>query len=439
MAVAAQAGARVRAARERLGLRQAELARRAGISAAYLNLIEHDRRRIGADLLARIGAVLGVEPESLAEAGVSARVEDMRLAAAAMPQAGAEADRAEDLAGRYPGWAALVQAQARRIGQLDRLVEALADRIGQDTHLSQALHEVLSAAASVRSTAAILAEGEDIAPEWRRRFHANLHEDSERLVAGAEALVAYLDAGEAAAAGVAAAPLEELEDWLAARGWHLPELEPGGPGPAALADGIARMASGAARRLAADWVNEAARDAARMPAAAYRAALAEAGGDPLRAGARFGAGGVAAMRRVAMLPGAAEGLVICDASGAILIRKGMAGFPMPRGGGACPLWPLYAALGRPMQPVEALGEVPGLIPRRFRLRAYCEAWHPDGFGGAELRRAAMLISPEGGEGGVLRLGGACRVCPRDGCAARREPSILSTAAAASAAARAGLG
>ncbi|HRA19993.1 MAG TPA: XRE family transcriptional regulator, partial [Anaerolineae bacterium] len=64
--------------------------------------------------------------------------------------------------------------------------------MSHDPHLSASLHEVLSAVSSVRSTAAILADTEDIEPEWRERFHRNLHEDSERLAAGAEALVAYL-------------------------------------------------------------------------------------------------------------------------------------------------------------------------------------------------------------------------------------------------------
>ncbi|MFN3972350.1 MAG: short-chain fatty acyl-CoA regulator family protein [Gemmobacter sp.] len=439
MMAVALTGARVRAVRERQGLRQADLARRAGISAAYLNLIEHDRRRIGDALLLRLATALEVEAAALADGGAAARVEELRAAAAMVGQAPAEVDRTEEMAGRFPGWAELIAAQARRIGQLDRVVSALSDRIGHDPHLSAAVHEVLSAATSVRSTAAILAEGE-VAPDWRRRFHANLHQDSERLAAGAEALVAYLEAAEGAETGAAVDPQEEVEDWLAARGWHLAEVEPGGPGAAALAPGIGRLATGAARALARDWAAQAAADAAAMPLEPLRAALDAAGGDPLRVAARFGVGGVAAMRRIATRPGAGEGLVICDASGAALIRKGIAGFPMPRGGGACPLWPLYAALGRPMVPVEAVAEVPGMVPQRFRVRAICEVAHPQGFGGIELRRAAMLIAPDKGPAGpVLPVGGACRICPREGCEARREPSILSAVGAASAAARAGQG
>jgi predicted transcriptional regulator len=44
---------------------QAELARRLGISASYLNLIEHNRRAFGADLLVRLAGVLPVDLRAL--------------------------------------------------------------------------------------------------------------------------------------------------------------------------------------------------------------------------------------------------------------------------------------------------------------------------------------------------------------------------------------
>lgn len=417
MAVAVLAGARVRERRLALGLRQADVARAAGISGSYLNLIEHDRRRIGAEVLGRLARVLEVPVVALTGTGEAALVDELR-AVAAVAGGAAEVERAGELLGRFPGWAALIAAQARKVGQLERAVEALNDRIGHDPHLSQALHEVLSSASSVRSTAAILAETEDIEADWRARFHANLQADSLRLVAGTEALVAYLDTVEAAEAqGVA--PLEEVEDWLAGQGWHLAALEPGGGGVAALDFG--GLASGAARSLARDWVVQAAADAAAMPLAA----VAACGGDPVVLARSCGAGVLAAMRRLAMRPGAPQGFVLCDGSGAILLRKPVAGFAMPRGGAACPLWPLYAALARPGTPVAATGAMPGPVPRLFALRAWCEASHPAGFGGPEVRQAGMLIAPLEGDGPALALGGSCRICPRADCPARREPSILS--------------
>ena len=431
MAVTVLAGARVRERRLALGLRQADVARSVGISGSYLNLIEHDRRRIGAEVLDRLAAVLEVSAAALTGTGDAALVEELRAAALASGSGAAgsgaagaaEVDRAAEMLGRFPGWAAMIAGQARKVAQLERAVEVLNDRIGHDPHLSQALHEVLSSASSVRSTAAILAETEDIDATWRARFHANLHQDSERLVAGTEALVAYLDSVEAAEAqGVD--PLEEVEGWLAGMGWHLAALEPGGGGVAAL--DLSGLASGAARVLARDWVVQAAADADAMPMAAVEGC----GGDPVRLAQDCGVGVLAAMRRLALRPGSDVGFVLCDGAGAILLRKPVPGFAMPRAGAACALWPLFAALSRPGTPVTALGEMPGPGLRRFGLRAWCEATYPAGFGGPEVRRAGMLIAAATEAGEALALGGTCRICPRGTCPARREPSILSDIAPA---------
>ncbi len=82
------------------------------------------------------------------------------------------------------------------------------------------------------------------------------------------------------------------------------------------------------------------------------------------------------MRRLAVLPSLGLGLVICDGSGTLTFRKSAPGFPLPRFGAACPLWPLYAALGRPQQPVEATVEVAGQDRRPFRVQAWCDTCDP---------------------------------------------------------------
>ncbi len=428
MAITALTGTRLRERRLALGLRQADLSRQAGISPSYLNLIEHNRRKVTPEVLARLAAALGLEAEALAGGAGQALAEDLRAAAAGLPGAAAELDRLEDFAGRFPGWAAVTAGLQARAGQLERAVEALNDRMTHDPHLSAALHELLSALTSVRATAEILAETGDLDPGLQARFHRNLHLDSERLAGGAEALVAYLDGtggtGAAREQGLAA-PQEEVEDWLAAQGWHLTALETGDPaGLAALEEGVAGLASSAARELARAHLAQAAADAAALPLAPFAAALKE-GPDPARLAAHFGTDVIRAMRRMALMPGAEAGFVSCDASGTLTFRKPCLGFPLPRFGAACPLWPLYAALGRPMQPVRAQVQTPGPSGARFTALAFCQPRLAGGFAGPELREAAMLILPDPGpvQPGVLGIGSTCRICPRPDCPARREPTI----------------
>lgn len=411
-----------------LGQRQADVARAAGISASYLNLIEHNRRRISPEVLARLADVLGTDSAALAQGAEGILAVDLRDAAAGAAGARPEVERIEDLIGRFPGWAELLAGQHRRLGRLERSVAALSDRMAHDPHLSAALHELLSVVSAVRSTAAILAETEAIDPAWRARFHANLHADAERLATGAEALVAYLDeSGDNEEPGIAA-PQEELEAWLVGHDWTLAGLEPGAAPEArsALLAECGGMASGAARQMARDWLAQAVADAAAVPMADLIAAVARSGLDPVLLARQFGADVMAVFRRLALMPGAKLGVVICDASGTMIFRKPLDGFALPRFGAACPLWPLYTALGRPMSPVQALVEVSGRSPQRFRALAFCRPRLTGGFAGPPMAEAAMLILPAGAAPGeALAVGTSCRICPRPACPARREPSLLS--------------
>jgi transcriptional regulator with XRE-family HTH domain len=419
MAQVSVSGSKLRERRLAAGLRQSDVAARAGISASYLNLIEHNRRKVTPGLSERLASVLGIDRASLADSIDAALFEDLR-AAAARHGVRAEVERVDEFVERFPGWATLLAAvQARGLG-LERAVEALNDRMTHDPHLSQSLHEVLSSLSAVRATAAILAETPDLEPDWAARFHLNLNQDSERLVAGAEALVSFLDAGQGMEEPGIIAPQEEVEDWLRTRNWVMSDAE--------LAEGmtadIARLGSSAARSLARSFVDRAAADAALVPEPALAEALAQLGPDPVALADRFGCSPLAAMRRLAGLPGQGAGLVICDGSGTLTLRKPVPGFALPRFGSACPLWPLYAALGRPMQAFEGRVQMAGQNDRRHRVIAWAETRHPQGLRGPELREAAMLILPDAGTGAVQRVGSSCRVCARGDCPARREPSIL---------------
>ncbi len=427
-------GSRIRARRMMLGIRQAALARQVGISAAYLNLIEHNRRRIAGKLLAAVARALKTEPGALAEGAEAALVADLREAAAALPAAGAEADAAEDLAGRLPGWAALVAAQPRRVLQLEQTVERLTDRLAHDPQLSGALHELLSSVTSINAAASILVEPGEVDPGWQRRFHRNIHEDGQRLAQGTQALVDHLAAtGDAARAG--STPQEELEAWLERRDHHLAELEGDPPGnPAALLQ-AAPLPGAASRALAEAWLARYAADARHLPLAAFAPAAETAHRDPAALAARFGAPMGTVLRRLAALPtppGAGRmGLAICDGSGAITLRKQVEGFPLPRFGAACPLWPLYQALARPLTPLRRVVEMAGRDRRRFTVFAVAEPRGAASFDAPPVLEATMLIVPA--DRIPIRaetpapVGPGCRICPQPDCPARREPSILAPA------------
>ncbi|MEL7346788.1 MAG: helix-turn-helix transcriptional regulator, partial [Pseudomonadota bacterium] len=99
-------GARIRARRRAIGLTQAELARRIGISPSYLNLIERNKRGIAGKLLGTVARELDVRREELDGASerrlfdeVAEIAADPRFASLALAQG-----EVGDLVGRYPGW-----------------------------------------------------------------------------------------------------------------------------------------------------------------------------------------------------------------------------------------------------------------------------------------------------------------------------------------------
>ncbi|WP_027259252.1 helix-turn-helix domain-containing protein [Leisingera aquimarina] len=421
-------GSRIRERRLILGMRQAELARATGISASYLNLIEHNRRRIGGKLLVDIAGVLGVEPSMLSEGAEAALISTLREAAADSGVPVAELDRVDEFAGRFPGWAEVLATGHRRIATLERTVETLSDRLTHDPNLAASVHEVLSTAAAIRSTASILAETGELEPEWRDRFHKNLNEDSLRLSESSRALVNFLDEGDTSddRRGM---PQEEAEVFFQENGFHFPALEDGSAGAEQLIQTAPALTSPAARSLAQAALTQYQADARAMPLHALEEEIQAKGVAPVAIARRFACGLSAVLRRLAALPeevlGQEAGLVVCDASGTLLFRKPVTGFAMPRFGASCPLWPLYTALVHPNVPVRRNVLQQGRNAAAFDCMAVAWPQEMPDFGADPMYRAVMLILPGAKDAEDPQLVGAsCRICPRQGCPARREPSIL---------------
>ena len=426
----AATGRRIREYRLARGRRQSDLARAVGISPSYLNLIEHGKRRIGGRLLVRLAAELEVEPAALTEGAEAVLLARLGEAAASVPDAGAEIDRSEEFAGRYPGFARLLAARQTRAADLERTITMLEDRIAHDPFLSEALHELLSSVTAIRAASAILTETDDIGADWQRRFQRNIHEDSTRLAEAAERLAAHLDAAETRGDGPAPTPLEAVFAWLDGHGHHFPGIESAGaPAIPPLLDGAPGLAGATARDLAHRHLARHAEAAARLPMDRLGPALQIHGADPGALARALDLDPALVMFRLATLPEPAlpepVGLVIIDGAGAVIHRRALAGFQSPRFGAACPLWPVFEALSRPGSPVSATIAMPGPPAASFRAEAICHARPPIAFEGPPVWEALMLIRPLPAEAQARPVGPTCRICPRRGCPARREPSILS--------------
>ncbi len=423
------AGTRIRERRVMAGLRQAELAKQVGISGSYLNLIEHNRRRIGGKLLNDIAQALKVEPSLLSEGAEAALLSALRVAAAETETVAPELERGDEFAGRFPGWAALIAEQHRRLRSLEHTAATLTDRLTHDPHLATSVHEMLTMVTAIRSTAGILADTKEIEPEWRNRFHRNLNEDSLRLAEGAEQLVAYLDDAGDASAGLTL-PLEEVEAMLGAHKFRFDSLANATQDKLSTFVGNqVQLTSDAARDMAMTVVRQLRADARLLSLDMLQRQLEDGVVDPARIASDIGVPLSTVLRRLAavsddMLP-MPLGLVMCDASGTLMLRKPVEGFAIPRFSGACAKWPLFQALSRPMQALRQTVTMTGRDARRFDCYAVSEPIGTIQLNVAPLYHSYMLIVPLEGSGETeAAVGSTCRVCPLEKCEGRREPSLL---------------
>lgn len=424
-------GTRIRERRVMNGIRQSELARMVGISPSYLNLIEHNRRRIGGKTLLKLAEALEVEPSALSEGAEATLIAALREAAGAQTGLRVETDRVQEFAGRFSGWAHLLARLNARVQGLERTVETLTDRLAHDPHLAASLHEVISSVTAIRSTSSILVDTEALEPEWQARFHRNIDEDSRRLAEGAEALVRYLEGAASSEADIKS-PQDELQAFLGSNGYHFPSLEMDAKSSfeiTAIIEAASDLGTDAARRLARDTLEQYCADASVLKLAPF---LEEVRRDPSpeRLAQVFCCGLPLIFRRLAALPESEVGLVglvICDMSGALIFRRPFPGFVMPRDAAACALWPLFQVLGQPQVPVRAQLRQAGRGQETVLALAAAEHVAPATFDHPALLRAHMLILPEpqARAGDPVRdVGASCRICPLRECRARREPSII---------------
>lgn len=418
-------GSRIREKRLDLGLRQAALAEAVGISASYLNLIEHNRRRIGGKLLSDLARMLGVDPSLLTDGADSDLLNQMHSAAATAKYP-VEIARAEELAARYPGWSKLITAQASRLAALEDRIQTLQDRMAHDPQLAGALHDVISAVTSIRSSSSILIGQEELDADWQRRFHENIHTDSVRLAASSEALMTYLEMPEPVF-DAESNPREQMEVVLAETSYHIELLEVAEPDIPAFV-GTSGL-KGPAAQLLQGFAEQYYADAALMPLAAFKTACVNLRYDPIALAAQFDAAFDAVLRRLSALPAddghPPMGLVVCDSSGTVTLSKPVPGFALPRRGGACPMWPVFGALSRPAQPIRQEVILAGTSDSRFLCYAVARPTSAARFNVPPvLQSTALIISdlPEGAER-PLEVGISCRICPRASCASRREPAI----------------
>jgi predicted transcriptional regulator/DNA-binding XRE family transcriptional regulator len=436
-------GRTLRRLRAERALSQQALAGRIGISASYLNLIEHDQRSVTASLLIKLAETLRVDLATLSgseerqiEVGLREAFSDPLLGADAVPEGEIAA-----LASSSPGAARAVLAlyRAWRVAREDasgialpsgrRIVlptEEVRDLFNDRANHFPALEEAAEAIA--RDLGATPAETNHAIAERLHRTHGltvvvrpldgalRRYDPSARLLALSESLpresrgfhmafqLALLEAREAVEAEIAAAA-------------------PSTPEAAALIRvGLLNYVAGALL----------------MPYVPFRESAAALRHDMELLAARFGVSFEQACHRLSSLQrSGARGVPFfflrIDPAGNVTKRFSAAGFPFARYGGSCPRWVVHSAFATPGTLQVQVAELPD--GARFICFARTVAHPTLRWGdpppvhviamGCAITHAGEVVYADGLDldRAVVGIGLSCRLCDRPDCHSRAFPPI----------------
>ena len=227
MAQRTMLGGKVRRLRRERRQTQVELAERLGISASYLNLIEHNQRPLTLPLLAKLADVYGLELEAFSadeEARLAADLQEAFSDPLFEEEKPAQRELNE-LVGLSPTLSRSVLALYRAYRSLHDDLQALADRLSGDAYLSLSTHELRTLLTSVRSFSEILFDGRELVPDQRRRFQEIVLEESERLTELVDEMLEFAGLPGADDGSGALAPAEEAVEFLRRSDNCFPALE----------------------------------------------------------------------------------------------------------------------------------------------------------------------------------------------------------------------
>ena len=457
-------GTRIRQRRREVGITQAALARKVGISPSYLNLIEWNKRRIAGQLLREIAEALDLSMEDLG--GVAERRLQATLAEIAhlpvLSSAGVEADRTSELIGRFPGWARAVAALADSEREASAKAQILSDRMSNDPFLGEAIHRMLTRIAAIRSAAEILVEYPDAASDRRDRFLGMINEEVRVLSDVGEALANYLD--KAADSQRVMTPLDEVEALFDANDNHFPEIEDAAeplhetltePHPVSRRELALAMAADHLRPIIDGLVENhtqietsTARERARrlltnygvgailMPMETFIRRSADLNYDIEALAEAYSVDVQTVCHRLTAIPRQPNvprfTYLQANAAGTVIEILGREDLAIPRYAAACPLWALYRAQQSP----ESIIRQRALFPSGDRFVFVARARHvgPSGFGRprhyltdmlamSETDAAFTVYAPDP-SAIVEEVGPSCRLCDRRACDHRVEDPLF---------------
>ena len=439
---APQIGRAVRRLRQEGGLTQQALAVRLGISASYLNLIEHEQRAVTASLLIKLTEALHVDLAALSgtqerqlEAGLREVFSD-----ALLDQDVPDAELAT-LAAASPAAARAVLALYRnwRVAREDSSGIALPSGrrlLLPHEEARDAFHERANHFAEIETAAE--AVGAELGVEPAELNHAI----AERLrrIHGLRVRVGPLEGALRRYDAEARSLFLSEQLPRESRGFHLAfqlALLEAREAVEAAVTAIAPSTPEAGQLIRLGLLNYAA-GALLMPYGPVLAAASALRHDVDALAARFGVSYEQACHRLSSLQrvgarGVPFFFLRVDPAGNVSKRFSAAGFPFARYGGSCPRWVVHAAFAAPGQVQVQVAQLPD--GATFLCFARCVVGRATAWGepppthviamGCEVSHAGDVVYADGLDlaTAVVGIGLSCRLCEREHCRSRAFPPL----------------
>jgi predicted transcriptional regulator/transcriptional regulator with XRE-family HTH domain len=440
-----QIGGRIKRLRRQKRIAQADLAQALGISASYLNLIEHNRRKVTVPLLFSIAGYFGVEPGELVDSDEGRLVGDLMEAFGDDLFADIDLTNLEirDFAHANPAAARAVLKlydRYRTVKTSDQVThtsetaepfhfatDAISDFLQENANHFPALE---AAAERIRAD---IDQGLDNFDYGLRNYLFNVFGIEVRLASLPHGIARQLDPRSSHLLVSDILPPETALFMLA---HHL-----GGIAATAEIEEIiahSELPEGDAPSLARNVLSAYFAAALIMPYEPFLRACKEFRYDIERLSRRFGASFEQICHRVTTLQrkgasGIPFHLIRTDIAGNISKRFSLSGIHIPRHSGACPRWNVYSAFMSPERINIQLSQFPDGQKYFCIARTITKGGHrynsqrrylSIGLGCA-IHDAKELIYSDGmdltGDSQIVPVGVGCRICPRLECGQRAHP------------------
>ena len=437
-------GRSVRRLRAERALSQQALAARLGISASYLNLIEHDQRAVTASLLIKLAEILHVDLAELSgsqerqlEIGLREALSDPLLGAEAVPEAeiaamaGASPNAARGVLALYRAWR-VAREDASGIALSSGRRVLLPNEEARDFFDDHANHfpdlETAADAISLALGRVVPAEMNHAIAERLRQAHGLTV-----IVTGLEGALRRYDPEARSLALSETLPRES-------RGFHMAfqlVLLEAREVIETLVQAARPTSPEAAMLIRIGLLNYTG-GALLMPYEAFLSATRSLRHDMEALASRFGVSFEQACNRLSTLqrPGA-RGVPFfflrVDPAGNVSKRFAAAGYPFARYGGSCPRWVVHNAFAQPGSVLVQVAELPDGATYLCFARAVSRAagkWgdpkpvHVIAMGCA-VTHASDVIYADGLdlERSKVGIGLSCRLCDRPDCRSRAFPPL----------------